>query len=123
MSVFVIFVIFVSAFHPAGLGTSSMTRGSIIEVVLGRRRSSTSRGSSPAELCWSSAPLVQCGPGEPSWMWTKTWVQARMPDYNLNWTARSSAIQGVKGVNNSARPPEGSPAQLKPGAFRPQVYH
>ena len=31
----------------------------------GRGRSGTSRGSSPAGLCWSLAHLVQCGPGEP----------------------------------------------------------
>ena len=48
----------------------------------------------PAGLCWSSAHLVQCRPDEPSWSWTQTWVQACMPDYSLNWTTRSSAIQG-----------------------------
>ena len=36
-----------------------------------------------------------------------------MPDDILNWTARSSAIQGVKGVNNAAHPPEGSLALPK----------
>ena len=36
---------------------------------------------------------MQCGPDEPSWTWTQIWVQAHMPDYSLNWTARSSAIQ------------------------------
>ena len=34
-----------------------------------------------------------------------------MPGYSLNWTARSSAIQGFKGVNNAAHPPEGGPAE------------
>ena len=34
-----------------------------------------------------------------------------MPDYSLNWTAKSSAIQGVKDVNNAACPLEGSPAE------------
>ena len=47
----------------------------------------------PASLCWSSAHLVQCGPDEPCWTLIQIWIQARMPDYSLNWTARSSAIQ------------------------------
>ena len=34
-----------------------------------------------------------------------------MPDYSLNWTAKSSAIQGVKGVNNAVRPTEGGLAE------------
>ena len=42
------------------------------------------------------AHLVQCGFDEPSWTWTEIWVQTRMPDYCLNWIARSSAIQGWK---------------------------
>ena len=46
--------------------------------------SGKSRGSSPTWLCWSSAHL---GPDEPNM------VQARMLNYSLNWTARSSAIQ------------------------------
>ena len=33
---------------------------------------------------------------EPRWSWAQIWVQARMPDYSLNWTARSSALQGGK---------------------------
>ena len=37
--------------------------------------------------------LVQSGPDKPSWSWTKIWVQARMPDYSISWTARSNAIQ------------------------------
>ena len=57
-----------------------------------KRRSGTCRSSSPAGLCWSSSHLVQCGPDEPSWTWTQIWLQTRMPDYSLNWTARSSAI-------------------------------
>ena len=37
---------------------------------------------------------VQCEPDEPSWTWTKSMgVQTGMPDYSLNWTKRSSAIQ------------------------------
>ena len=60
--------------------------------------------------------LVQCGPKKPSWIWTQTWVQAQMPDYSLNWTKRSSAIQSVKGVNVAVRQPEGSPA--RPGPAR-----
>ena len=55
---------------------------------LGEGTVGTSRGSNPAGLCWSSAHLVQCEPDEPSCTWTQTWVQARMPDYSLNWTTR-----------------------------------
>ena len=36
---------------------------------------------------------MQCGPYGPSWTWTQIGVQAFIPDYSLNWTARSSAIQ------------------------------
>ena len=36
-----------------------------------------------------------------------------MPDYNLKWTARSSAIQGDKGVNVAACSPESSPAKAE----------
>ena len=71
-----------------------MTRKSIIEGVYEREKSNMSRGSSLAWLCWSSTHLVQCEPDEPSWTWTQIWVQARMPDHGLNWTALSSAIQG-----------------------------
>ena len=46
----------------------------------------------PCWTLWSSALFVQCEPDEPSRTWTQTWVQARMPDYNFNWTKRSSAI-------------------------------
>ena len=60
---------------------------------LGRWRSGASRGSIPACLCWSSTHLVKCGPEEPTRSWTQIWVQDRMPDYSLNWIARSSAIQ------------------------------
>ena len=45
------------------------------------------------ELCWSSAHFVH------SWTWTQIWIQAHMPDYSLNWTARSSAIQGWQKVS------------------------
>ena len=44
--------------------------------------------------CCSSAHLVQCGLDEPSWTWAQIWVQIHMPDFSLNWTAKSSAIQG-----------------------------
>ena len=40
-----------------------------------------------------SAHFVQWWPDEPGWTWTQIWIQARMPDYSFNWTARSSAIQ------------------------------
>ena len=78
-------------------------------------------GEGWAWLSLSLAHLVQCRPDGLSWAWTQTWAQGRMPDYSLNWTARSSAIQGVKGETNAACPSEGGPVQLKPGAFRPQV--
>ena len=70
-----------------------------------------SRGSHQARLCWQSANLVQCEPDEPSWTWTQIWGQARMPDYSLNWTARSTAIQGWQSVNEAARLPESNPVE------------
>ena len=33
-------------------------------------------------------------------------------DYILNWTARSSAIQGDKGVNDATHLTEGGPAEI-----------
>ena len=39
-------------------------------------------------------PTMQCQPDEPCCSWTQIWVQAQMPDFSLNWTARSSAIKG-----------------------------
>ena len=48
---------------------------------------------------------MQCGPDEPSWTWTQIWVKARMPDYSLNWTATSSAIQGWKKIYYDAAIP------------------
>ena len=58
------------------------------------KRSNPSRSSRAVGRCWSLAHLVQRGPDEPSLTWTQLWVQSRMPDYSLNWTVRSSAIQG-----------------------------
>ena len=86
--------IFVSVSHQTELTTRSMKRRSILVGVYGRGRSGTSRCSSPAGLCYSLPHLVQCGSDEPSWNWTQIWVQTRMPDYSLNWTTGSSAIQG-----------------------------
>ena len=84
--------IFVSASHLTGLDLRSMSHRSIIVGVWVRWRSGTSRSLSPARLYWSSGHLVQCGSDEPIWTWTQIWAHAPMPDYNLNWTGRSSAI-------------------------------
>ena len=35
---------------------------------------------------------MQCGPDKPSWTWTQIWIQTRMPDYSLNWTARMTKV-------------------------------
>ena len=70
-----------------------MTQRSIIVGIWGRRRSDTSRSLSSTGLCRSTVHKVQCGPGEPSWSLTQIWVEVRMPDYCLNWIARSNAIQ------------------------------
>ena len=59
----------------------------------GKRRSGTNPGSSPAGLCWSSAHLMKWEPDELCWTWTQIWVRVRMPDYSLNLTRKSSAIQ------------------------------
>ena len=87
--------IFVSDFHQRVLEKRSNDPKVELQWGLGegRERSDPSWGSSPAGLCWSSAHLVQCGPGESSWTWTQTWVLERMRDYSFDWTARSSAIQ------------------------------
>ena len=85
--------VFVPASHQRGLDTRSMTRRSIIEGIYGRGRSSMRWCSIHVELCWSLVNLVQCEPDGYSWSWTQIWVQSRMPDYCLNWTARCSAIQ------------------------------
>ena len=82
-----------------GLSASSLQRHGHLElgerkVKEGRGSLDPSRNSSAAGLCWSSAHLVQCGLDEFSWSWTQIRVQARMTDYSLNWTARSSAIRG-----------------------------
>ena len=58
------------------------------------------------EPCWTM--LLQCEPDEPCRIWTQTWVQAQIPDYSLNWTKRSSAIQFCEW---HYRPPEGSSAK------------
>ena len=47
---------------------------------------------------------VQCGPDEPSWTWIQIWIQARIPDYSLNWTARSSGIQGWQRCQSCSLP-------------------
>ena len=51
-----------------------------LKVGIRGRGAGTSRGSSPALLCWSSTHLVQC---EPNWTWTQILVDThptRMPD-------------------------------------------
>ena len=66
--------------------------------------------------------LLVCGPDEPSWSWTQIWVQARMPAHSLNWTARSSDIQG--GTNVSMLQLAYTKVdQPKPDAFRPRICH
>ena len=84
--------IFVSASHQTGLDIRLMTRRSIIVGI----RGGGGRVGAEARALLDYAghrPTMQCGPDKPSWTWTQNWVQARMPDYSLNWTARSSAIQ------------------------------
>ena len=108
--------IFVSASHQSGLDTRSITRRSDYSGDLGRGRSGMSRGSSPAGLCWLSAHLVQCGPDEPCWTWTQIWVQVHMPDYCLNWTARSSVIQKWQRCQCCSSPTRRWPSRSQ-GAF------
>ena len=87
-------MIFVSASHQTGLDTRTMTWRSIILDVYGTEWSDTCRYSSPASLCWSLTHLMQCGPDEPIWSETSISVQARMPDYRLNWTRPSDIQRG-----------------------------
>ena len=103
---------FVSASHQTGLDMRSMTWRLIIVGLMGKGRSGSSLSLCPAGLCWTLAHLVQCGSDEGSRTWTQIWVQARMPDYSLNWTQRcqwcSSPIwrwlsrsQGPFGLNST----------------------
>ena len=85
--------LFVFASDYIGLYTKSMIQRSDYSGDLREGRSGMNRGSSPAGLCWSSAHFEQCGPDEPSGIWTQTWVQAQMLDYSLNLSTGSSAIQ------------------------------
>ena len=93
------------------LTQSHWPEGQLKVGIKGSGSSDTSRGSSLAGLCWSSTHLVQCGPDEPCWTWTQIWVQARMPDYSLNWTARSSAIQGWQRCQWCSLPTQGWPSR------------
>ena len=52
---------------------------------------------------------MKCGPDEPSWTWTKIWVQACMPDYSLNGQQSPMLYKGDK---DAARPPEGGQAKV-----------
>ena len=86
-----------------GLHTRSMTQKSIIVGVRGGE--GWAQVEARALLDYAGhRPTVQCGPDEPSWTWTQIWVQARMPDYSLNWTARSSAIQGWQWCQRCSSP-------------------
>ena len=83
--------LFVSASHQTGLDTRSNDLKVGLKWGLGEGKV---RHKSRFKPCWSLTHLVQCGPDEPSWTWTQIWVQAGMPDYSLNWTMKSSVIQG-----------------------------
>ena len=100
--------------------TTGTCRRSIIMGIYGRRMLGMSRGSSPAWLCWSSAQSVQCWPYGPRWTWIQTWVQSRMSEYSLNWTTRSSAIQGRQRSQSYSSPTRRWPSRTW-GAFRSQV--
>ena len=86
-------VLFDSASHQAGFDAKSMTRRSII---LGFREEEGQEWAEVRALLdyRGHRSTVQCGPDEPRWTWILIWVQAHMPYYSLNWTAKSSAIQG-----------------------------
>ena len=58
--------LFVAASHQTQLDTWSKARRPIKVGIKGRGRSGTSRDSNPADLCCSSAHLVQCEPDEAS---------------------------------------------------------
>ena len=63
--------------------------------IKGRGRSETSRGSNPADLCCSSAHLVQCEPYEPGGFTGPRMGPGTYASLRLKLVARSSAIQGV----------------------------
>ena len=94
-------MIFVSASHQTGLDTRSNYPKVDFSGGLGEGKVGHEPRLGP---CWSSNPLVQRGPDEPSWSWTQIWVQVIMLDYSLNWTVRSSAIQGGQRCQSCSSP-------------------
>ena len=63
--------------------------------IKGKGRSETNRGSNPADLCCSSAHLVQCEPDEPGSFTDPRMDPATYASLRLLLDARSNAIQGV----------------------------
>ena len=59
------------------------------------RRSGTNRGLNPADLCCSSAHLVQCEPDEPGGFTGPSMGPGTNARLRLKLDARSSAIQGI----------------------------
>ena len=82
--------IFASASHQTGLDTRSMTRRSIIMGIRGGEGGS--RAGLEPYLSWLIIGSLS-GPDETNM------VQARIPIYSLNWTARSRAITKVTTVS------------------------
>ena len=63
--------------------------------IKGRERSGTSQGSNPADLCCSSAHLVQFEPDELGGFMGPRMSPGTYASLRLKLDARSSAIQGV----------------------------
>ena len=77
-----------------GILASSLPRHDHLNLGERRVEEGRTRAEARALLVFTGhRSTVQCGPDEPDWSWIQIWVQARMPDYSLNWTARTSAIQ------------------------------
>ena len=87
--------IFACASHQTRLDTRSKARRPIKVEIKGRGRSGMSRGSNPADLCCSSAHLVQCEPDEPSGFTGPRMGPGTYASLRLKLDSRSSAIQGV----------------------------
>ena len=87
--------IFVCASQQTRLDTRSKGRRPIKVEIKGKGRLETSRGSNPADLCCSSARLVQCEPDEPGGFTGPNIGPGTCAILRFKLDARSSAVQSV----------------------------
>ena len=87
--------VFAYASHQSRLDTRSKAQRPIKVGIKGRGRLRTKRGSNSADLCCSSAYLVQCEPDEPGGFTGPRMGLGTYASLRLKLDARSSAMQGV----------------------------